>query len=184
MHMRSFWVVGLALAVGVGSAAPLAAEQPTDLAVSAGLFEALMTDRSNEDNPEIGGELRFAPRELRFLPDFVPPVSPVVGGMVTSRGSLYLYGGLGLELPLSQGFVFSPSFGVGAYHRADTGKDLGGALQFRSSLELIYLTRRHGAVGLGLYHLSNAGIDELNPGSESLLFTYRVDLRQRHRRFH
>lgn len=183
MRMRWFWLAGLACGLVLGSATPLAAEQPVGLSVSAGLFEVLMTER-DEDNPEIGGELWFAPRQLRFLPDFVPPVTPVVGGMVTSRGSLYLFGGLGLELPLGHGFAFAPSFGVGAYHRADAGKDLGGVLQFRSSLELVYRTAGHGAVGLGLYHLSNAGIDELNPGSESLLLTYRVDLRRRARRSH
>ena len=46
---------------------------------------------------------------------------------------------------------------------------LGGHFHFRSGLEASYRLGRRQRLGLLFYHLSNAGLRELNPGEESLV---------------
>jgi len=60
----------------------------------------------------------------------------------------------------------SPAAGV--YDRGND-KDLGGSIQFRSGLELAYEMNPGSRVGAVFYHLSNAGLEPNNPGSESLV---------------
>jgi hypothetical protein len=154
--------------------APFRLGAPESVAASTGVFEAVR----DGDAREIGGELRFAPRRLRFLPRSVPDLIPVAGFMASSRGALYLYGGFRVDYPLGERWVATPSWGAGLYERAD-GKRLGGPLEFRTGVELAYRLRDGSRLGVCLYHLSNAGLFDFNPGSESLVLTYSAGLRRR-----
>ncbi|HEX7184582.1 MAG TPA: acyloxyacyl hydrolase [Thermoanaerobaculia bacterium] len=165
----------LLLAVPAESA-PIRLGAPEYVAASSGVFEALR----NGDAREIGGELRFAPRRLKLLPRFVPDLIPVAGFMAGSQGTLYFYGGFRVDYPLGERWVATPSWGVGLYERAD-GKRLGGPLEFRSGIELAYRLRDGSRLGVCLYHLSNAGLFDFNPGSESLVLTYSAGLRRQRR---
>jgi len=156
--------------VAVWMSVPLAAHgagEPLTFAGSAGRFGLLRGGAAFE----AGAEMRFAPRRLRLLPRVVPGLRLAAGGMATSRGTLYVYSGFRFDLPVGSAWRVSPQTAVGFYHQGD-GKDLGGAIEFRSGLEL---SRRIGArsrLGILFYHLSNAGIYERNPGTESLVLTY------------
>ena len=124
-------------------------------------------------------EIRLAPRRLRFQPRWVPDFMPVAGLMATSRGTLYSYAGLRWDLPLSPSWSLAPSFATGLYYRGKgKGKNLGGALEFRSGIELSHAVSDKTRVGLSLYHLSHAGIGGKNPGSESLILTVTQRLRR------
>jgi hypothetical protein len=158
-------------------AAPLGAEQPVSVAAGIGEVEPLAYD----DGVEMAWELRFAPRRFGFLPRFVPELSPVAGALATSRGALYLYGGFRLDVPMGERWIFSPSWGAGLYHQ-EGGQDLGGPFEFRSALELSYRLEAGSRLSLCLHHLSNGGLFENNPGSESLLLFYSTDLAGRSRR--
>jgi lipid A 3-O-deacylase len=142
--------------------------EPAGLAVSAGAFDVLR----GAGRPEAGLERRSAPRRFHPLPRFVPDLVPLVGAMATAKGSAYGYGGFRLDVPLAADgrWTLSPGFAAGLYARGD-GKNLGGPIEFRSSIEL---SRRLGGgrLGLLLYHLSNAGIYRINGGSESLVLSY------------
>ena len=70
----------------------------------------------------------------------------------------------------------SPQWATGLYYRSPEF-DLGGPLEFRTSLELSYRLAGGAQVGACLYHLSNGGLFDRNPGSESLVLTYRAGLR-------
>jgi len=147
---------------------------PEYVSASTGTFEV----RKTIDEYETGWELRFAPRRFWPLPDWAPDVIPVTGAMATSRGILYTYGGFRMEIPLGERWVGSGGWATGLYYRGvGAGKDLGGALEFRTHLELAYRLPDESRVGLCLYHLSNAHIFSLNPGSESLVLTYSARLR-------
>lgn len=157
---------------------PLAAQllalgRPAEVSASYGLFEALR----ESDGLEAGWEVRFPARRFGLLPRWAPAVIPVAGAMAGSRGILYGYGGFRLDLPLGDGWRLSPGWATGLYYPGSRGKELGGALEFRSQIELSYGLRNGSRLGLCLYHLSNAGIFDFNPGSESLLLTYSADLR-------
>lgn len=146
---------------------------PELVSVSTGAFEV----RKELDEYETGWELRFAPRRFERLPGWVPDLIPVAGAMATSRGGLLAYGGFRFDFPLSERWVLSPGWATTLYYRGES-KNLGGALEFRSHVELAYRLPREARIGLCLYHLSNAGLFGFNPGSESLLLTYSARLRK------
>ncbi|MEH6579793.1 MAG: acyloxyacyl hydrolase, partial [Amphritea sp.] len=50
--------------------------------------------------------------------------------------------------------------------------DLGSDIEFRTGLELAYKLNPNSHLGVGVYHLSNAGLDDRNPGSDSLILSY------------
>jgi hypothetical protein len=156
---------------------PLAAQPwslgpPQLVAANLGGFEIL----DGVSAYEIGWELRFAPRRFRFLPRWVPDLMPTAGAMASSRGVLYPYAGVRLDLPIGEHWIASPGWATGIYYR-EHGKNLGGALEFRSNFELAYRLPWNGRVGLCFYHLSNGGLFSFNPGTESLVLTYSARLR-------
>jgi lipid A 3-O-deacylase len=146
---------------------------PESVWASVGQFDSLREPLGYE----AGWEVRFAPRRFRLLPRRVPDAIPTLGAMATSRGMLYTYAGLRWELPAGERWVFSPGLAAGLYYQG-YGKNLGGALEFRSHVELGYRLAGGARVGLCIYHLSNAGIFDFNPGSESLVVTYTARLRK------
>lgn len=146
---------------------------PESVSASTGAFEV----RKTLDEYETGWELRFAPRRFGLLPGWAPDLIPVAGAMATSRGALLAYGGFRFDYPLGKRWVLSPGWATTLYYRGE-GKDLGGALEFRSHVEVAYRLPGDARVGLCLYHLSNAGLLGFNPGSESLVLTYTARLRR------
>lgn len=132
------------------------------LALSAGVFNVLNEERS----AEAGFELRLRPlREGTAERPWV--LRPAAGAMATSEETIYGYAGFRLEIPMTDRWTVTPQTAAGYYERGD-GKELGGSVQFRSGLELAYRLSPAHSVGAVFYHLSNAGLERPNPGSESL----------------
>lgn len=130
--------------------------------VSAGLFDV---NRSNEA-VEVGVELLLPARERLFS------VVPVLGLGATDEEAFFGRAGLQRPFPLgTSAWRLVPSFEIALFEDGD-GKDLGSVLEFRSGLELRAELRNGTAVGIGFYHLSNAGIDDRNPGANSLLLRF------------
>lgn len=118
---------------------------------------------------------------LEYRGDYVfyNMVRPIVGAFVTSEDAAYAYAGLNWDIPLVKDKIFLiPGFAVGAYSQGDEreGKDLGGALEFRSSIEVAYQLPNQHRMGLSLAHLSNASIYDQNPGTELVTATYSIPL--------
>ena len=133
------------------------------VALSAGTFNVLKSERSGE----VGFELRM--RQVGQGTAELPWVlRPVAGGMTTTENALYGYLGFRVELPARGRWVITPQWAAGVYDRGND-KDLGGSIQFRSGLELAYEMNPGSRVGAVFYHLSNAGLEPNNPGSESLV---------------
>lgn len=139
------------------------------VALSAGGFDVVDGDR---EAVEAGIELAWRPRALRLFGRTLS-VIPVIGAMATEDSSAYGYGGWRLDLPLGERFVATPQLAAGFYERGD-GKELGGSVQFRSGIELAWRASPRHRLGLLLYHLSNAGLRSSNPGSESVVLTWRM----------
>jgi hypothetical protein len=154
----------------LGWVAPaLAQSPPLKIELSTGVHEVL----SGGDAAEGGLELRGRPFHVGLLPRFVPDPVPIGGAIATGDGSLYSYAGFELDFALTRRLTVTPNWAVGVYQQGE-GRDLGGPIEFRSALDLtLWLTART-AVGLSFYHLSNAGIYDHNPGSESLVVTYTI----------
>ncbi len=151
-----------AAAVYLGSllpAVPAGAADRPELAVSAGAYDIAKTLAL-----EAGFEYRFLPRVWRLV-----PAAGVVG---TEEGEFWAYAGLLRPFHVAPLWRLTPGFGVSLYEEGGSGKDLGGPLQFRSSLELSRRLARGGRLGLAVYHLSNASIYENNPGANSVVLTW------------
>lgn len=131
--------------------------------VAAGRFNI---DDSDTSVFEAGVEYRFAPPKA--MGAFA--LKPVVGVSANDDEAFWAYGGLRLDYAFSRHWVISPMLGATLYEDGDS-RDLGGAFHFRSGLELSYRFASGRRLGLTFYHLSNAGLDDRNPGSNSLVLT-------------
>jgi len=147
-------------------AAPNAAraDGPGLLALGLGAYDVL----HGHNEPQLRLEYRFAYSFLWIL-------QPLVGAFGTSDGTFFGYGGLRIELPLSEHVVLMGDAAAGYWHRG-TGLDLGDALEFKSGVELAYRFADQSRLGVAFDHMSNAGIAKLNPGVESLLLVYSYPL--------
>jgi lipid A 3-O-deacylase len=181
------WIrpASLALAVALcvlGSGIPAEGQQerfgrlpgwPSAVAVGSGAVNVAR----RSDEAQLNWELQFEPRPFRLFDRLrLPDPTPIAGVMAAADGSMYAYGGARLELPLGRRWLFLPSWAMGVYYRHG-GKELGLPLEFRSGVELAYRLRGRHLVGVALYHISNGGLSDSNPGTEALLLTYGADLR-------
>jgi hypothetical protein len=140
------------------------AKSPTYITAYAGVF-----DLNRDERKALGGlELRFNQVHDIFVPK--------VGGFVTNKGSTYFYGGFNLEFPIYDKRLFViPGFAIGGYSK-NSGKNLGGPLEFHSSIELNYKLKNCHRIGVAFGHISNASIYKKNPGEEDLTLTYSIPL--------
>tara|TARA_R110000787_G_scaffold15656_3_gene48522 strand:+ start:282 stop:740 length:459 start_codon:yes stop_codon:yes gene_type:complete len=100
---------------------------------------------------------------------------PFAGAMGTTDGGAYGYGGLLMDIFFGRRIVLTPSFAAGLYHDGN-GRDLGHAVEFRSSIELAYRFDDRTRLGVAFYHLSNAHLGSSNPGTEVLGVVYSIPL--------
>jgi len=163
-------LVLFSLAAVLFAASPARAAEPDLITFNVGPLEIL----DPETRLQIGAEIRFPPQRIRWLPRFVPELSPVAGGLFAAKGTLYVYGGLRYDRPLGRSWFLSPQIAAGLYSH-EQGIDLGGALEFRSGLELSREFRGgRSRAGLLLFHLSNGHLYSHNPGTEGLVLTYSL----------
>jgi hypothetical protein len=161
---RMLTVIGacwLALSAGQASAQVLRTDEPDFLVVGAGGFDI------NDDMTaaEFDAQFRLNTRLWIFRPQ--------VGLFATTDSAFYAYAGIYSDFHLGDSVVLSPSISVGGFHEGD-GKDLGGAIEFRSAIELAYKFENQSRLGLQFGHLSNASIYDSNPGEEFLILNYSI----------
>jgi hypothetical protein len=127
--------------------------------------------KQRDDLPIEGGfTLRFTGADIWRSRSGIALV-PSLGGMATEENAYYGWVGGALFIPLGERWALVPEVGAGAYERGD-GKNLGGTLEFRTGLEVGFRASDAFRIGVGYYHLSNAGVYEVNPGVNSLVFTF------------
>jgi hypothetical protein len=162
---RQHAVVWLALLFAIGAGSPAHA---LEVVLTAGEHDV---GKNRDDLPFEGGfTLRFTGTEL-WRSKHGMTLVPALGGLATEEDALYAWVGGALFIPLGEKWGLVPELGAGAYEQGD-GKNLGGTIEFRSGLEATYRANDAFRVGLGFYHLSNAGIYELNPGVNSFVLTF------------
>lgn len=160
--------VGGALLVAGAGLAPAAWAQ--DRAVSGdylGLNLGIANVIDGKDSALAGLEYRGAP--------FLWKLYPHGGGFVTHRGAVYGYAGLGLEFRITDSVLIRGNTAVGAYGQGND-KDLGHVIEFRSGVELAYELPNRSQIGLTFHHLSNAGLDGDNDGTEIATITYSMPI--------
>ena len=150
---------------GAAGVAPTLPATVSELAVTAGVGGAFDSERF----AEAGFELQLRPGLLG--------IQAILGASLAESESFYGY--LGLRREFSWDPFYAAGFtGLGRF-RLGERPDLGGGLEFRSGLELGIRTPGDLKFGVVLYHLSNGGIEQRNPGSETLALTFSLPLRER-----
>jgi hypothetical protein len=148
------------------AATPATAEEGPELAVSAGAYDIAKTK-----SIEGGLEYRFPSRAWGLV--------PMAGVTATEDGAFWGYGGLRRPFRVGPAWRVTPGFAVSLYEEGSTGKDLGGPIEFRSSLELSRRFAGGSSLALAVYHLSNAGIHDDNPGSNSVVLVWAFPVSSR-----
>ncbi len=113
--------------------------------------------------------------ELRFRPFSRHQVIPAVGYGKAADGSSYAYSDLRRDFWLDDRWVAIPSFGFGVFTRGEE-LNLGDPLEFRSGIEIAYRFKHNYRAGIALFHLSNGGFADHNPGTEVLVLSLSIPL--------
>lgn len=113
--------------------------------------------------------------EYRFGEHTDYKLIPSLGVAASDKDAYFFSAELRRNFWVKDRFVLTPSFGVGYFDESDS-LDLGGELEFRSGIECTYCFEGDWRLGVALFHLSNGGLSDANPGTESLVFTLAIPL--------
>jgi lipid A 3-O-deacylase len=166
--IRCAATAALFLFLGIIGTRPAAAQitfgspgDPSRIALGGGVFNLLVDTK--KAHPESTGMVLS---EYRFG-DVWWIIAPFVGVQGTAQGSFYGYVGISFDVHLPYNFIFTPSAAAGYFHDGE-GFDLGYWWEFRTGGELAYRFADDRRLGVGFYHMSNAGLGKDNPGEEML----------------
>ena len=139
---------------------------------SLGLFDF---NKKSDEAMDFRFEQRFDKKIFDLGPAEEPLyiISPFYSIEITSDSAIYALGGIFVEEKISKSFYITPSFGAGFFSKGD-GKDLGGSIEFRSTLELSYEMKSKNRIGISWGHISNANLGNKNPGVEILSLSYQT----------
>ncbi len=146
--------------LGLAMATPAMADDPSFVSGGIGWYDF--------DDDKDAADLRL---EYRHGDKLLDIVKPWAGLSINSDGGAFTGIGILMDIYFGNRIVVTPSFGPGLYHRGGS-KDLGHILEFRSQIEAGWRFDDRSRVSLALSHLSNAGIGDINPGTEIITLYY------------
>lgn len=173
-----------ALVVSLGLGAPAARAQSSQDATGAGADGlAILGDESsyldlgagvfNIQDHQDGGRNGEGRVEFRYG-DKLFGIGPAMGLLADAKGAIFGYGGFYADIAY-HGIVVTPMMGLGGYRRGGS-EDLGGTFQFRLGLTVAYEFDDRSRLGVQFAHISNANVQDTNPGENELLATYAIPL--------
>lgn len=166
--LRKFIIAALALA-SLAVAAGANAAKESYVTLGAGIYDFDINFTNFNDDDQASFEYRLEYRGSEFWHGLLP----TFGVNSNIDGGTFAFIGLAYDFQINNSFYILPSFAPGYYYEGGS-KDLGGELEFRSSLEVGYQMQNKSRLGLNISHISNAGIYERNPGVNSLVATYSM----------
>ena len=125
-----------------------------------GIFDTI--DKEGDEKTSLFG-VEHKNKNL-FRDTILGKFSPITGGFISGKSSVYLYTGVQAEYDLGPLKVI-PSFAPGYYNAGD-GKDLGSALEFKSEIRFDFNIFENSKFGYSYSHISNNDWGEggKNPG--------------------
>jgi len=138
----------------------------TEYSFYTGTFDTI--DKEGDDKANLYGFEHNNP--VLFRDTFVGKFSPITGGFVTDKSSIYLYTGVQAEYEIGPLNVV-PSFAPGYYEEGD-GKDLGMALEFKSELKFSFDIFKDSKIGYSYSHISNNDWGDINPGVDNQAISF------------
>ena len=142
------------------------ANSETEYSFYTGTFDTI--DKEGDDEANLYGFEHNNP--VLFRDTFVGKFSPITGGFVTDKSSIYLYTGVQAEQELGP-LNIVPSFAPG-YYEAGNGKDLGMALEFKSELKFSFDIFKDSKIGYSYSHISNNDWGDINPGVDNQAISF------------
>lgn len=116
-------------------------------------------------------EAHSAEFDVGFRPDVgLGVIRPQIGFLAAADGDYYGYAGFLADFSLTDHIVLTPNVAVGGY--GGHGFRLGSHVEFRSGGDIAWRFADSSRLGIGFYHISNAGLTQRNPGDESILVEY------------
>jgi len=164
-----------AVALGICLAAGDAAAQakPEYITGGVGYFDLRPTEPSSNVQLDWGIGLKY----WLFVPETAgTPLTPSDRNAVTPGGS---HGGIGLELSLGDGFIFTPSIAAGVAERGDPRDPTNPAnnqIEIRTGIAAAYEFSNDWRLGATYFHVTNPGQDgpSASTGGDVLNFTLAV----------
>ncbi len=168
--------MGLLAVLAIAAARPAAAQvtfgspgDPPRIALGGGVFDVL-PDAKKQHAEAVGmidSEYRFGDELWIF--------SPFVGVLGTGQGAFYGYFGFGFDINFPYNLVLTPTAAAGYFYPGQ-GLKLGYWWEFRTGAEFDYRFADQRRLGVGFYHISNAGLGTKNPGQEMVNVAFTVPL--------
>ena len=166
MTVRGLAAALVTLALGICGAPAMAGDK--DLLI----FMVGQSDIDDYDEETFEGRIEFSSHYTDLAaPPYFGGFGPLLGLMVSGKGSVFGYGGVYADVFLGEHFVIRSEGGGGSFVQGDA-KDLGGVFQFHAAITFAYVFDNEARVGITLSHISNAAIHSSNPGVDSGLFSY------------
>jgi lipid A 3-O-deacylase len=159
-------VFGLLLSAFTIAATPSRADDIDRLSIGVGAFDLFDSDN------DTAADFRI---EYRPGAAIVWELRPWIGAEVTSDGAVFGALGFLYDYNMGNNWIITPSFGGGLFSDGG-GKDMGSAIQFRSQIEVGYQLQNSSRISASLSHQSNLGIDNNNPGAETLGVYYHIPM--------
>ena len=138
----------------------------TEYSFYAGTFDTI--DKEGDDQARMYGVEHNNP--VLFRDTFIGRFSPITGGFITDKNSIYLYTGVQAQYKLGP-LNIMPSFAPGYYNEGN-GKDLGMALEFQSKIRLSFDFFKDTKIGYSYSHVSNNNWGTINPGVNNETFSF------------
>jgi hypothetical protein len=142
------------------------AKSETEYSFYSGTFDTI--DKEGDEKATLYGFEHNNP--VLFRETFVGKFSPITGGFVTDKNSIYLYTGVQAEYEMGPLNII-PSFAPGYYEQGD-GKDLGMSLEFKSEMKLSFDIFQNSEIGYSYSHISNNDWGTINPGANNQIISF------------
>ena len=141
-------------------------EVNNEMSFYTGTFDVI--DKEGDDQTSLFGIEHRNP-EL-FRDTFFGKLSPITGGFITGKNSMYFYTGVEANYGIGP-IKLKPSFTPG-YYEAGDGKDLGAALEFKSEIKVDFEIFENSKLGYTYSHISNNDWGSKNPGTDNQSITF------------
>ena len=137
-----------------------------DISFYTGTFDII--DKVGDDQTTLFGAEHKNPDLFRNT--FLGKFSPVSGGFMTGKSSVYLYTGIEGQYGIGP-LKILPSFTPGYYEKGD-GKDLGSVLEFKSEIKVGLDIFEESKISYSYSHISNNEWGDSNPGTDNQQITF------------
>ena len=134
------------------------AKSETEFTFYTGVFDTI--DKEGDDEADLYGLEHNNP--VLFKDTLVGRFSPITGGFITDKDSIFIYTGVQVQYDIGP-LQVTPSFAPGYYEKGN-GKDLGMALEFQSKIKLSFNFFKDTKLGYSYSHISNNDWGDINPG--------------------